>query len=132
MSNLSKYLPQVVKAIRDYGYLCTLHRHSYDTDERGMKTLTEPYSLVTSMYAVIDNSQQNQSLYLAAEPELGAIKESKHVVIYVAFDQSVDVRHGDVVMYQGASYEVLGVENLLHHNLLYRLQARQVFIDVEN
>lgn len=132
MSNLSRYLPQVVKAIKDYGYLGSLHRHSYDIDERGMKTLAEPYRLVQTLYVVIDNSQQNQSLYLAAEPELGAIKESKHVVIYVAFDSDFDVRHGDVVMYQDGAYEVLGIENLLHHNLLYRLQARQIFIDGKN
>lgn len=126
MSRLAQYLPQIIKAITDYGYEGEILRHIYSVDEFECQILEEAFRSMGRVHVVIDNSGTGRQ---GSEGTQGFDTRLREVKIYAAFDEEFIVEVGDFIKYQEVLYEVTNITDLVHHNLLYQLDAKRVVAD---
>ena len=122
MSNLSAVvLPQVVKAINEYGVEVTVYRDIYE-NVIGVRTLVEEKREVAKIKIVIDNSNTS-STNNARYTKDGIISPQGTATLYYAFDSEVNLIKDDYIIIDNLVY-ILGVpSNLLHYNILYQVTA---------
>lgn len=122
MSNLSAVvLPQVVKAINEYGVEVTVYRDIYE-NVIGVRTLVEEKREVAKIKIVIDNSNTS-STNNARYTKDGIISPQGSATLYYAFDSEVNLIKDDYIIIDNLVY-ILGVpSNLLHYNILYQVTA---------
>lgn len=124
MSKLSaSLLPQVVKAINEYGIEVTVYRNVYE-NQVGVRTLVKSGLEVATLKVVIDNS--NGSSSNSNYKKEGIVVPKNTATIYYAYSEDIKLERDDFIIIDGVKYILSVPQNLLHYNILYQVVAEVV------
>ena len=122
MNNLSaSLLPQVAKAINEYGVEVTVYRNIYE-NVIGVTTLIESNVEVATIKVVIDNSKSSGSANNKFKVD-GIIRPQTTATIYYAYNENVNLQRDDFIFINNVKYILDVPQNVLHYNVLYQVNA---------
>lgn len=119
--NFSKYLPQVVNALNEYGIEIIFFRDVY-MNEVGVKTLKEQKKPILTVRAIIENSKGGGSGNNKYTKD-SLMKPTQTAIIYIAYVNNIVLKNDDYVLIDGVRYTIDMPQDILHYHLLYQLNA---------